>query len=470
VKLSSISIESGNECFVIEYEFLIDIIDHILIRNFSTSSNVEIPSNIEILGSSCFSFCQSLSLISFESNSQLIRIESNTFSGSSLQSVLIPSTVQILGSKCFASCQSLSSISFESNSQLTRIESDAFYGSSLQSIIIPSTVQILGSKCFSSCKSLSSISFDYPSQFYVQDFVVIVPSTIRFVAFDAVPTHFQMCIAHCDSCVAFDRWEQLRKSGIAVDFRRILRIDSDFGCEKDYLIDLSVFEERSGLDENGVISSEMYRRCEDGSLVIVNSMGEFESKESLITEIENQLNLFHPCILSPIGFIFDPELRVSGELKGVGLYSEGSSLSEVISENPIWWTATVKAKAVAGIVLALRFAHSLGLIHGHLNSTNIRFDMDHRIQITDFCRIGRQVGENEKNEDVLSGEKWSPDQDICGFGLILFEIIVGHPMMLSGITSSSITLPGDVPEFVSELIDVRQSAIPPKKEIIQQYL
>jgi hypothetical protein len=114
----------------------------------------------------------------------------------------------------------------------------------------------------------------------------------------------------------------------------------------------------------------MYERSEDGSLVIVNSKKGFESKESLKIEIEKQLNLFHRCILSPIGFIFDSESReltVSRELKIVGLYSEGSSLTEVISANPIWWTATAKAKAVAGIVLSLRFAHSLGLIHGHLN-------------------------------------------------------------------------------------------------------
>jgi hypothetical protein len=321
---------------------------------------------------------------------------------------LIPSTVQILGSKCFSHCTSLSSISFESNSQLTRIESSAFSSSSLQSILIPSIVQILGSGCFSSCKSLSSISFAHSSQltnieslpFDRQNCVVMIPSTIRFVAFDAIPNHFEISMADCDSCVEFDRWQQLRESGISVDFRRISRIDSDFHGQNDYLIDLSVFEEGLMLDEIEGIESEMYRRCEDDSLVIVNSMNGFESKESLMVEIEIQLNLCHPCILSPIGFIFGPELTISGELKIVGLYSEGSSLSEVISENPIWWTATAKAKAVAGIVLALRFAHSLGLIHGHLNSKNICFDLDHQIEITDFCRNDLEVDESEKDTGV----------------------------------------------------------------------
>jgi hypothetical protein len=119
VSISSISTESGNEVFVVENEILIDIVHHKLIRNFSRSSNIEIGSDIEILGSSCFSSCKSRSSISFESNSRLIRIESDAFFYSPLQSIVIPSNVEILGSKCFSYCQSLSSITFESNSRST---------------------------------------------------------------------------------------------------------------------------------------------------------------------------------------------------------------------------------------------------------------------------------------------------------------------------------------------------------------
>jgi hypothetical protein len=96
---------------------------------------------------------------------------------------------------------------------------------------------------------------------------------------------------------------------------------------------------------------------------------------SLRIEIENQLNPSHPCILAPIGFIFRTESTVSGEIRC------RNSLAEVMSMNPLWWTT--KAKAIAGIVLSLRFAHSLGLIRAHLNSRHMAFDMDHRIQITD---------------------------------------------------------------------------------------
>jgi uncharacterized protein YuzB (UPF0349 family) len=188
VILLSISIESGNNLFVMANEFLLDIIHHKLIHNFSTSSTIEIANNVEILGSKCFSYCQSLSSITFESNSHLTRIESSAFSGSSLASIMIPNSVEILGSRCFSYCKSLSSITFESNSRLTRIESSAFSFSSLQSLVIP--------------------------------------STILFVASDAVDTDIQISLIDGDSCPEFDRWLQLTRSGMVVDFRRIVKVDS----------------------------------------------------------------------------------------------------------------------------------------------------------------------------------------------------------------------------------------------------
>jgi hypothetical protein len=100
-ELNYISIEAGNDIFSVEYDFLIDIVHHKLIRNFSISSNIEIPRMIEILGSSSFSSCKSLSSISFESNSQLKRIEARALNGTSVRSVVIPSTVCFIASNAF---------------------------------------------------------------------------------------------------------------------------------------------------------------------------------------------------------------------------------------------------------------------------------------------------------------------------------------------------------------------------------
>jgi hypothetical protein len=62
-----------------------------------------------------------------------------------------------LGERCFSWCESLSSIMFESESRLSRIDKMAFYWSGLVGIILPASIEILGEECFSSCESLSSI-------------------------------------------------------------------------------------------------------------------------------------------------------------------------------------------------------------------------------------------------------------------------------------------------------------------------
>jgi serine/threonine protein kinase len=141
----------------------------------------------------------------------------------------------------------------------------------------------------------------------------------------------------------------------------------------------------------------------------------------------------------------------------VEFYSEGNLLSKVNSKNPVWWTATVKAKAVAGIILSLRFAHSFGLIHGHLMSKNIIFDIDHRIQITGFSRLGQEIERTKPDNGRFIGEEWSPDRDVRSFGSILFEIIVGHPEMLCEATNAQEIALHDIPEFVSRLVMSEQS-------------
>jgi hypothetical protein len=86
-----------------------------------------IPRHVQILCSSCFSDCKSISSISFETESELIHIDSKAFHNcSSLKSITIPHHFQILCSSCFSHCNSLSSISFETESELTRIGAGAF--------------------------------------------------------------------------------------------------------------------------------------------------------------------------------------------------------------------------------------------------------------------------------------------------------------------------------------------------------
>jgi serine/threonine protein kinase len=129
-------------------------------------------------------------------------------------------------------------------------------------------------------------------------------------------------------------------------------------------------------------------------------------------------------------------------LKIARQYAAGGSQAEVLSDAPAWWTPMAKVKAITGIALGLRFAHSLGLLHGGLKASNVLFDTDRRIQIADFSPIRLETGDAEP----FSGEEWSPAADVCAFLSLLFEIAVGRPGAQPGAAPP-------IPAFVSARIE-----------------
>jgi serine/threonine protein kinase len=255
------------------------------------------------------------------------------------------------------------------------------------------------------------------------------------------------------TCPEFDRWKRLRAIGITVDFRRIQRVSPNLLSLADHQFDLSVFGEISILNESHRVMTEIHRRLSDGFAIVVKSIDLCESVElcQIHQEIEILQNLRHPCITGPIGFVFPPQ---SGKLKVIRSYMD-TTLSEVLSASPHWWTATAKAKTVVGLVLALRFAHSLGLLHGSLKASNVLFDTRGSIHIADFC-IDRLSGcegcDCRIGMGGFFGEGWTPKGDLRGFAVILFEIIVGHLATEAEAANQIPTLPLEVPEFVLEII------------------
>jgi hypothetical protein len=64
----------------------------------------------------------------------------------SLRRVSIPADVSIIGKECFSGCTSLFEITFQTGSELQRIEECAFSKTNVTHIEIPSSVEFLG-KC-----------------------------------------------------------------------------------------------------------------------------------------------------------------------------------------------------------------------------------------------------------------------------------------------------------------------------------
>jgi hypothetical protein len=112
----------------------------------------------------------------------------------------------------------------------------------------------------------------------------------------------------------------------------------------DYVVDLSRYEGADEIGVSGTGSAQLYRRCEDGFEIIVKLFGEFDSGDSceIEREIERLMNVTHPCIAAPFGFVLPTASR---ELKMARSYTRSGSLKDILLARPLWWAPTAKAIA-----------------------------------------------------------------------------------------------------------------------------
>ncbi|MDR1031979.1 MAG: leucine-rich repeat domain-containing protein [Holosporales bacterium] len=189
----------GNGCFgncpnlsIVAFESnsqLTRISDHAF-RSCSSLKSVCFPASLQTIGGNCFKECRSLSCVTFALGSRLARLPECTFDGcSSLRSICIPSSLQAIGNWCFQDCGSLSILMFESVPRLQIIGAGAFSGSALESICLPSSLRTIGGGCFLLCRNLSVVEFEPGSKLRtIEDFAfgdcaalksICIPSSVE---------------------------------------------------------------------------------------------------------------------------------------------------------------------------------------------------------------------------------------------------------------------------------------------------
>ena len=121
-------------------------------------SSLTLPSSLQSIGYRAFSGCKSLSSLTLPSSLQSIG-GSAFFDCSSLISLTLPSSLQSIGYRAFEGCSSLTSLTFPSSSSLQSIGDSAFSCcNSLTSLTLPSSLQSIGDSAFSYCNSLTSLT------------------------------------------------------------------------------------------------------------------------------------------------------------------------------------------------------------------------------------------------------------------------------------------------------------------------
>jgi hypothetical protein len=87
-------------------------------------------------------------LSSFAATVGVKQLDRRAFENRRIASVTIPRHVQILCSSCFSYYNSLSSISFESDSELTRVGAGAFAVTRLTLVVVPASVLFIAGDAF----------------------------------------------------------------------------------------------------------------------------------------------------------------------------------------------------------------------------------------------------------------------------------------------------------------------------------
>jgi hypothetical protein len=154
--LDEIDIAPGNQRFVVSENTLLTSNWTEIVRYFGRERKICVPSQVEILQSTCFESLGSLTELTFESGSKLRKIgPSSLYRCDSLRCIVVPASVAEIGESAFKECIALENCSIHEESMLTRIGQEAFAGCcSLRSFSVPKNIEEIGENCFKQCPSL----------------------------------------------------------------------------------------------------------------------------------------------------------------------------------------------------------------------------------------------------------------------------------------------------------------------------
>jgi hypothetical protein len=215
-----IDLEDGNPRFRRSGDFLIDVVDHSILRYLGTATEVAIPDDIERIDEGCFALCEAWSA-TFGPLSKLSSIGCSAFRACTrLTAIVIPATVTALGDFCFGACDSLHSVSFCPGSTLDCVPTGAFRNNGIASdestsIILPATVKMLKKGCFEGCSRVVNSPLPHDSEIVrieerafadcVELKAMVLPTTLEFVGREC----FIAC--HSLSSLTFGSPSQLRE-------------------------------------------------------------------------------------------------------------------------------------------------------------------------------------------------------------------------------------------------------------------
>jgi serine/threonine protein kinase len=156
-------------------------------------------------------------------------------------------------------------------------------------------------------------------------------------------------------------------------------------------------------------------------------------------EIQAHATVNHPCIVQVLACYLPNEKCPEGRIATVHCKygSMEDILNNVRKDNPpFFWSHTNVSIMVVGIILGLRYLHSLNIVHRDIKPDNLFIAEDFRVRIGDlglaraeeFVTMSQwHAGTPVYKAPELDGTVCPTKEcDIFSFGLVLFEILAGQ--------------------------------------------
>ncbi len=138
-------------------------------------------------------------------------------------------------------------------------------------------------------------------------------------------------------------------------------------------------------------------------------------------------------------------------------YAQGGSLADRMVRRYDWEKAFKIILQVAG---GVDFAHKNNIVHGNLRPSNILFDAEDVVKLTDFALPVHYDGPKKRNWYSPPERKVSRQGDIYGMGVVLHQLLTGRlPQYDSGdnlvLEDVRRELPEEVCQMLSRLLAIR---------------
>ncbi len=192
-------------------------------------------------------------------------------------------------------------------------------------------------------------------------------------------------------------------------------------------------------------------------------------------------SLIHPNVIRTYSYG-----RAHNQYYFVMEYIRGPNLKNVIYKQP-GLLKERKLDTIMGIAKAIRYIHSMGIIHRDVCSKNILLNEDGRVKLIDFglavTTAGkyRSIGERSGTPSYMAPEQiraMAPDErtDIYSLGVVMYEILAGetpfsggseYTRMQNHLNVSPVKLAERAPELHPDIAEIVEKAM--QKNPVDRY-